>query len=71
MDLMPVILPPLAFDVPAIIQPAAFSTSHAAPVQHPSLSGRPVIARPAAGSQLPDIIRPPAIPAPTTHGVGR
>lgn len=58
---MPMILPPVYLDVPAIIQPAAQSSgAHpsfgaAGPVLRP---GRP-IARPQDFSQVPDLVPPP------------
>ena len=55
---MPVIIPPSAFDVPAIVRSAAHSPGN------PADTGRPIsppfgVARPAEASQSPQIVRPP------------
>lgn len=78
---MPIILPPMIVDVPAVIQPAAHIASvqstipghpvsplierPAAGSEQPLSLGKPPVARLAASSEQPFIVRPRPVTAPS------
>lgn len=70
---MPIVIPPLAHDVPAIIRTAGHQQAGSGAAFRPTLL-RPIPPQPAASVQLPDIVGPPALPvtaptsSPTTMG---
>lgn len=78
---MPIIMPPVVVDMPAIIQPAAHIAGYATQIQsHPALPpvarsaassdsplvvGRTPVPRPAGSSEVPLIVSPAPVTAPS------
>lgn len=66
---MPVFIPPLAHDVPAIIRTAEHQHAGFGAALRPTIL-HPILPQPAGNGQAPEIVKPPAVPvtSPTTTG---